>query len=1354
MPHERLNALLASFIPLIPLLFQRGAQDVDWGIVTDSKPFAPKYLPPVPGLLKDEALINLYYHAYDIDSIPGPRWFLDAISQSLGTSHPVADALRALRSHFQVNVVPSSLLLWVIGLLFLALVSFLDPADIHTSSPGTITTSYKTPAQVSSSNMYPTCNTSGSAESVKSDLVVDWRGEMDDTIPLPPFGIKLSTHFPLSPIEEEEEVQDHSAASPLSPDAADVSGAESVVRRSSSSHLSSSLSSQSASHTSNRNLSLDVSVPSTPSRSTEGDIEEQSYPSLGNNVDASSTSTDFVFTIVPPSTSDLDSVMDLDSPPSPRGEAAEVFLSSTTPDVPSTASSTQNTPSSGLLPVSSVYPLSDVTPVEDQLEEVYGRGTSLEAADRVKINNVLVSEPTAIPALDEDPQPTVQELDEEPQPMVQELVELPSPARPRALSNITEITEPNDSSDSSPGTPRVEWFSGIHGGLASLDHHGLTLQATRGVAEGGTTASTPEVDVESHWSLFDFLPLSTSTPNLHSTVVCQPEDANSPHGDTGTFQAQEPRLGLLDGLDRSLHGVVDAATPGFPVPPLVDLVSSVDSHVPSSLSSSAHTDLRNEDDQDGKRFEDTVTTLPLDASVADVSSEPQQSQSQVPVAHAEEAAPKKPVSTVLFPTVAQMSLDASPPVHPCPPSTSPEVLFALAPPTMSPIVPDRDDKLQSQPPDQPMPKVTRARRASRVSGTSLKFVNRFARIGIAGQQVALTDAGLAQLVARLDKPLPPEEDARGERRRMERVTSTAMGEHSAKRGEPRNWNQVIHERRYSKEPISARNERDIIDAAYHPPLKNDPHIRIPVCELGRSRSSVHVRSTTNVALVKRPSVSASPQDLSAVDASPLLLPRNWGHRRAQSEIVNSSGTLIAGDQNRRLSYAAIAAEEPPSQPLRLPVDSNEVHKPATVHHVSSTKVATVEPVEATAKLRTVSAPASSTSPMFRFGHVDDQASWRNGNRWSALAAPTSSIGKEKGRLQELSSATMPCTILGDKHSIAEKRWPQSRLLKALTLAPSTSAGKVSEATCSPLLSSNKDYGLGSSDSGASRVRGSILSAASRVKLRDLALSAQQSVVAPPPVVVPSFCPGSGSNAASGSDATLYSGAIPGSSGSSSASSESVIFACSGTTCVPVSFAQPGPAVNDKAPLVGQLQANFAEASGDLLAQSRGTQPCSADASRLESLLLLPTRSIPDVHSSPLDESADLVIASRECRPLSPTGDCPAVVRLNASSSPSARSSSSCFRSSTAPTFLSSPSPSAVDESSSRAPVAVPSRHDFAPRGIIVPRMPTPDQSPGLDLPRLPTRRRERREMSSTFLLQREQRSTRAAGFSQRGTLRS
>ena len=423
-------------------------------------------------------------------------------------------------------------------------------------------------------------------------------------------------------------------------------------------------------------------------------------------------------------------------------------------------------------------------------------------------------------------------------------------------------------------------------------------------------------------------------------------------------------------------------------------------------------------------------------------------------------------------------------------------------------------------------------------------------------------------------------------------------------------------------------------------------------------------------------------------------------------------------------------------------------KATTVHHVSSIKVTAVEPVEA--KSRTVSAPASSTSPMFRFGRPDHQANWRNGNRWSALATPTSAetftfIGKGKGHLPELSSMATARTVLVDSGTVLEKRWPQSRLLKAKTEVPSASVGKALEATCSPLVSSGQDNGLGFSDAGASKMRGSMLSAASRVKLRDLALSAQQSVVASPPVSVPSPYLDSGSNFGSGSGATPASGVISSSSGSSSASSESVVIVCSGTTCVPVSFAQPGPTASDKAPLVGPSKADFVEASSDLLAQSQATQPLSVDASQLASVLLLPTRSVPDMHSSPLDESADLVIASRECRPLSPPGSCLAVVRLNASSITSVLPSSSRSLSSTAPTHVSSPSASRVGESSSRIPVAVPSRHDFAPRGIVVPRMPTPDQVPDSDLAKPPTRKRGRRGIMSSAFLQREQRSTQAPG---------
>ena len=66
------------------------------------------------------------------------------------------------------------------------------------------------------------------------------------------------------------------------------------------------------------------------------------------------------------------------------------------------------------------------------------------------------------------------------------------------------------------------------------------------VDDVGTTASTPEVSGDSHWSLIDvpstmedFLPLSTSSPSLHSTVDCPPENAGGFHPGDATLQAQE-----------------------------------------------------------------------------------------------------------------------------------------------------------------------------------------------------------------------------------------------------------------------------------------------------------------------------------------------------------------------------------------------------------------------------------------------------------------------------------------------------------------------------------------------------------------------------------------------------------------------------------------------------------------------------------------------------------------------------------------------------------------------------------------------------------------------------------------------
>ena len=405
------------------------------------------------------------------------------------------------------------------------------------------------------------------------------------------------------------------------------------------------------------------------------------------------------------------------------------------------------------------------------------------------------------------------------------------------------------------------------------------------------------------------------------------------------------------------------------------------------------------------------------------------------------------------------------------------------------------------------------------------------------------------------------------------------------------------------------------------------------------------------------------------------------------------------------------------------------------------------------------------SPEFRNGHFDIQASWRNGNRWSVLAAPAppspaesfTPLGKGKARLQEPPSATMSthCPIPLRGSPVLDKRWPQSRLLKIPTQAPSAGVVEAPQATWLPLPSIDKD--LRPSGSSASKVHGSMLSATCRVKLRDLALSAQQSIAGSPPVVGPALCVASGSASVSGPPSG--SDASPG-SGSSSASSESVDIVCTGATCVPVSFVQSRLVVTDtEAPAVERPKADLVEASDDHLATSRVAPICPEDRSQLGSLWLLPTRSTTDMQSS--DESVNLVIASQECQPPSPTGDCPAVVRLNSRSTPLAVPSSSHSRRSTAPAHVPSLSTSVMGGSSSPSSAAFLFRCDLVPQGDAVPAMRTMDQSPSLDLPRPPTRRRDgppraftrhRRAMSST-LPEQKQRSLHAAGFAWRGMQR-
>ncbi|EJF60731.1 hypothetical protein DICSQDRAFT_127560 [Dichomitus squalens LYAD-421 SS1] len=353
----------------------------------------------------------------------------------------------------------------------------------------------------------------------------------------------------------------------------------------------------------------------------------------------------------------------------------------------------------------------------------------------------------------------------------------------RMLSSITEISEPGESDRSVSGTPRVQWFSSIHGRFASLDTHDLTLQM-QARSEGTTPSSSPDVHVAfgSGWSLIG------APSEVHEPL--QLNASPDMHEDIG------PEGGLTCVSDHSL-GV---GIPALPVPPAFGGIAplGLDREPASEADTQWHLDV-----SPGPRPSDdgvAVPALATSCTNADTYHEslmeptwntPPASSSDLLPLDTEETLVVAPICAALGATPARMTspgpalaniatsdacevvrAGASLPVpsaYPIrsssstvvPVSASPEPSVLLSAPTQPPVVATS-----------PRPMVTHIRRTSRIL---------VARTGIAGQQVALTDAGLACAVGLLDKPLPLDEDVRGERRRMERVTDTLLESHSADR---------------------------------------------------------------------------------------------------------------------------------------------------------------------------------------------------------------------------------------------------------------------------------------------------------------------------------------------------------------------------------------------------------------------------------------------------------------------------------------------------------------------------------------------------------------------------------------------
>ncbi|TBU27876.1 hypothetical protein BD311DRAFT_361560 [Dichomitus squalens] len=338
------------------------------------------------------------------------------------------------------------------------------------------------------------------------------------------------------------------------------------------------------------------------------------------------------------------------------------------------------------------------------------------------------------------------------------------------------------------------------------------------------------------------------------------------------------------------------------------------------------------------------------------------------------------------------------------------------------------------------------------------------------------------------------------------------------------------------------------------------------------------------------------------------------------------------------------------------------------------------------KLRTISAPASCPTRPYAASsgsHAVPRVSryrsgWRNGNRWSALlfSPPLSSseesrtraLDKGKARSQEHLELVMESPLASSRGAPEANRWPDSAILKESMLASLAMVGKTPATTSSFSAVSE----MRAVSAGNARMHGSLLSAASRVRLRDLARQARCGAVAPL-VNAASTSVTSSSSVAPILNNDLVSGLLATSVSRATSTNDSSScghdFVPSSGPCDASASSSYGlSAVLDveMASLCNEGNADVSDASSEFAATSALTRPvrdrCSLvvgdsahmstshDTSLREPALLLPPLSDFDLHfmSKAMDERASLVIASQDDGKSEQTGRGEAIVRLKAS----------------------------------------------------------------------------------------------------------
>ncbi|KAI0740959.1 hypothetical protein C8Q76DRAFT_853185 [Earliella scabrosa] len=524
------------------------------------------------------------------------------------------------------------------------------------------------------------------------------------------------------------------------------------------------------------------------------------------------------------------------------------------------------------------------------------------------------STPVASPVMQEQPAPQQYRPDVDDQHDININI-LEAIDRERVLSDITERTEPCSDGDT-PNTPRARWFSGIHKRVASLDGQGLTLSEQTALA-AVSAGSSPEVAYQPSPAnmslaaaasvLLPRTPPRNREPSLGLAIPDVPSDVDDP--DAGDESEQDS----ISSVSWSVLDDVSYHTAGQAEPEdLLDAASIASSSwdledaPPGALVlDEATLELHPATDTDFASDWSIVGSPSRTSSIGDADQHLELVVPDDPNSHSRSNSeksvvePSSPTRTT-EPVLNSVPFPASSPVP------------SVADGDDSPTTPE--EPLPSTT-TTPAPQPTGNARSSKLKsfGKRVRRATSFvvARFGMGrGQQVSLTPDGMDYVAERAAA-------ASTSRRRRESFTTEAINLHGDRSTRVREDREVLRERRASVEPVTARGLQNIIDGAQNPPLANEVQIRREIHEVGRSRTRQDSRRTTHVRLERSRSAASLSSTVRAPLAFPATQ-TEASSAQVQAAPTNASHTSLntlasnaSISQNNPLSYASVAARPPP-----------------------------------------------------------------------------------------------------------------------------------------------------------------------------------------------------------------------------------------------------------------------------------------------------------------------------------------------------------------------------------------------------------------------------------------------------------